>query len=53
MLKAFSTRLKHLLLAALPGHPGLAVHLMLDARQSNPTLARLQFARMLAAAPAR
>lgn len=43
----------HLLLAALPGHPGLAVHLMLDARQSNPTLARLQFARMLAAAPAR
>jgi len=41
----------HLLLAALPGRPGLFVHLMLDAGRANLTLARLQLGRLFAALP--
>jgi len=43
----------HLLLAALPGRKGHFVHLMLDARQANLPLARLQLGRLVAAAPQR
>ncbi len=41
----------HLLLAALPGRPGVFVHLMLDASRANLTLARLQLGRLYAALP--
>ncbi|HEY4066296.1 MAG TPA: hypothetical protein VGM74_05315 [Burkholderiaceae bacterium] len=36
----------HLLLRAVPGHPGLALHAALDKTQANLTLIRLQVARM-------
>jgi hypothetical protein len=36
----------HLLLRAVPGHPGLALHAALDKTNSNLTLARLQVQRM-------
>jgi hypothetical protein len=36
----------HLLLRAVPGHPGLALHAALDKAQANLTLARLQVQRM-------
>jgi hypothetical protein len=36
----------HLLLRAVPGHPGLALHAALDKTQANLTLARLQVQRM-------
>ena len=44
----------HLLLRAVPGHPGLALHAALDKTNANLTLARLQVQRMdtlFAAAP--
>ena len=37
---------KHLLLRAVPGHPGLALHAALDKTNANLTLARLQVQRM-------
>lgn len=36
----------HLLLRAVPGHPGLALHAVLDKTTANLTLARLQVQRM-------
>jgi len=36
----------HLLLRAVPGHPGLALHAALDKTQANLTLVRLQVQRM-------
>ena len=36
----------HLLLRAVPGHPGLALHAALDKTHANLTLARLQVQRM-------
>ncbi|HZE91395.1 MAG TPA: hypothetical protein VE029_06785 [Rhizobacter sp.] len=36
----------HLLLRAVPSHPGLAMHAVLDKAQANLTLVRLQVARM-------
>jgi hypothetical protein len=36
----------HLLLRAVPGHPGLALHAALDKAQANLTLVRLQVQRM-------
>ena len=36
----------HLLLRAVPGHPGLALHAALDKTHANLTLARLQLQRM-------
>jgi hypothetical protein len=36
----------HLLLRALPRHPELALHAVLDKSRANLTLARLQVARM-------
>lgn len=36
----------HLLLRAVPGHPGLALHAVLDKTHANLTLARLQVQRM-------
>ena len=36
----------HLLLRAVPRHPGLALHAVLDKAQGNPTLIRLQVQRM-------
>lgn len=36
----------HLLLRAVPGHPGLALHAALDQAHANLTLARLQIQRM-------
>ncbi len=36
----------HLLLRAVPGHPGLALHAALDKSHANLTLARLQIQRM-------
>ncbi len=36
----------HLLLRAIPGHPGLALHAALDKSHANLTLARLQVQRM-------
>jgi hypothetical protein len=36
----------HLLLRAVPNHPGLALHCVLDKTHANLTLARLQIARM-------
>lgn len=36
----------HLLLRAVPGHPGLALHAVLDKTNANLTLARLQVQRM-------
>jgi hypothetical protein len=36
----------HLLLRAVPGHPGLALHAALDKTHANLTLARLQIQRM-------
>ncbi|HEY9066486.1 MAG TPA: hypothetical protein VIO33_15990 [Burkholderiaceae bacterium] len=36
----------HLLLRAVPGHPGLALHAVLDKSHANLTLARLQVLRM-------
>jgi hypothetical protein len=36
----------HLLLRAVPHHPGLALHVVLDKTHANLTLARLQIARM-------
>ena len=35
----------HLLLRAVPKHPGVALHAVLDLHQANPTLARLQIGR--------
>lgn len=52
---AISFGAHHLLLRPLPGHPGLALHAVLDKAQANLTLARLQIERMdglFAAAPA-
>jgi len=36
----------HLLLRGVPGHPGLALHAVLDKTGTNLTLARLQVQRM-------
>ncbi len=36
----------HLLLRAVPRHPGLALHAVLDKSHANLTLARLQIGRM-------
>ena len=36
----------HLLLRAVPHHPGIALHAVLDKTHANLTLARLQIARM-------
>ncbi len=41
-----STNTHHLLLRQVPGHPGVAVHLVLQASGSNLTLARLQLERV-------
>lgn len=43
---AISFGAHHLLLRPLPGHPGLALHAVLDKAQANLTLARLQIQRM-------
>jgi hypothetical protein len=41
-----STATHHLLLRPVPGHPGVAVHLVLLVSSGNPTLARLQLERI-------
>ncbi len=45
---AISTAHHHLLLRAVPGHPGVALHLVLQAHGSNLTLARMQLERITA-----
>jgi hypothetical protein len=37
---------RHLILRPVPGHPTLVLHAVLDKRQANLTLARLQILRM-------
>jgi hypothetical protein len=41
-----STQAHHLLLRPVPGHPGVALHLVLLAASGNPTLARMQLERI-------
>jgi hypothetical protein len=41
-----STQAHHLLLRPVPGHPGIALHLVLLAATGNPTLARMQLERI-------
>jgi hypothetical protein len=41
-----STTSHHLMLRPVPGHPGVALHLVLLASASNPTLARMQLERV-------
>jgi hypothetical protein len=41
-----STTSHHLMLRPIPGHPGVALHLVLLASASNPTLARMQLERV-------
>jgi hypothetical protein len=43
-----STAHHHLLLRPVPGHPGVAMHLVLQAHGSNLTLARMQLERISA-----
>ncbi len=43
---AVSTGSHHLLVRPVPGHPGIAVHLVLQASASNLTLARMQLERV-------
>jgi hypothetical protein len=43
---AVSTGKHHQLLRAVPGHPGVALHLLLDGEQANLTLARMQLERV-------
>lgn len=43
---SISTSTHHLVLRPVPGHPGVAVHLVLQASQSNLTLARMQLERI-------
>jgi predicted regulator of Ras-like GTPase activity (Roadblock/LC7/MglB family) len=43
---AVSTTSHHLVLRPVPGHPGVAVHLVLQAATSNLTLARMQLERI-------
>jgi hypothetical protein len=43
---SLSTANHHLLLRAVPGHPGVALHLVLLASIGNPTLARMQLERI-------
>jgi hypothetical protein len=43
---ALSTASHHLLLRPLPGHPGVALHLVLLASGTNPMLARMQLDRI-------
>lgn len=43
---SISTATHHLVLRPVPGHPGVAVHLVLQASQSNLTLARMQLERI-------
>lgn len=42
----FSTASHHVLLRALPRHPGVVLHAVLDGITGNPTLARAQLARL-------
>lgn len=41
-----TTQAHHLLLRPVPGHPGVALHLVLLAATGNPTLARMQLERI-------
>lgn len=43
---SISTPTHHLLLRPIPGHPGIAVHIVLQAANSNLTLARMQLERI-------
>ncbi|MBC7940283.1 MAG: hypothetical protein H7Z19_11055 [Chitinophagaceae bacterium] len=43
---AISTGSHHLILRHVPGHPGIALHLVLQASQTNLTLARMQLERV-------
>lgn len=43
---SISTPTHHLLLRPIPGHPGIAVHIVLQASNSNLTLARMQLERI-------
>jgi len=45
---SISTAHHHLLLRPVPGHPGVALHLVLQAHGSNLTLARMQLERITA-----
>lgn len=45
---SISTAHHHLLLRAVPGHPGVALHLVLQAHGANLTLARMQLERIAA-----
>ena len=43
---AISTGAHHLLLRPVPGHPGIALHMVLLASHTNLTLARMQLERI-------
>lgn len=43
---AVSTDAHHLIVRPVPGHPGVALHLVLEAGAGNPTLARMQLERI-------
>ena len=43
---SISTTSHHLLLRPVPGHPGVALHMVLQASASNLTLARMQLERV-------
>ncbi|MBA4178875.1 MAG: hypothetical protein C0505_20325 [Leptothrix sp. (in: Bacteria)] len=43
---SISTTSHHLLLRPVPGHPGVAVHIVVSATTGNPTLARMQLERI-------
>ena len=43
---SISTTSHHLLLRPVPGHPGVALHMVLQASAGNPTLARMQLERI-------
>ena len=43
---SISTPTHHLILRPIPGHPGVAVHIVLQASNSNLTLARMQLERI-------
>ena len=43
---AITAGLHHLLLRPVPGHPGIAMHMVLSATQANLTLARMQLERV-------
>jgi len=47
---AISVGQQHLVLRPVPGHPGIVLHLVLQASASNLTLARMQLERVLAPA---